>query len=93
MAYSQSPINFGVGTGSSPLNKNGDPVDKNWTGEEEPGSAEELAAFKKDRKDALKKFKFRQAWKHQKDIKSSKKAHKNFLDEQHEEPVRNRDKR
>ena len=24
MAYSQSPINFGVGTGSSPLNKNGD---------------------------------------------------------------------
>ena len=23
MAYSQSPINFGVGTGSSPLNKNG----------------------------------------------------------------------
>jgi hypothetical protein len=25
MAYTQSPINFGVGTGSSPLNKNGDP--------------------------------------------------------------------
>ena len=24
MAYSQSPINFGVGTGSSPLNKNGE---------------------------------------------------------------------
>ena len=25
MAYTQSPINFGVGTGSSPLNKNIDP--------------------------------------------------------------------
>ena len=25
MAYTQSPINFGVGTGSSPLDKNGDP--------------------------------------------------------------------
>ena len=25
MAYLQSPINFGAGTGSSPLNKNGDP--------------------------------------------------------------------
>tara|TARA_R100001443_G_scaffold15095_1_gene24922 strand:+ start:339 stop:626 length:288 start_codon:yes stop_codon:yes gene_type:complete len=23
MAYSQSPMNFGIGTGSSPLNKNG----------------------------------------------------------------------
>lgn len=76
MAYKQSPMNFGVGTGSSPLNKNGDPVDENWTGKEEPGSAEELAAFRKDRNKALKDFKFGEAAKIQKDVKSSKKASK-----------------
>ena len=67
MAYKQKGIEFG----------NGDPVDKNWTGEEESGSKAELNAFKKDRKDALKKLKFKQALKIQKDIKSNKKARKN----------------
>jgi hypothetical protein len=92
MAYKQSPFNFGAGTESSPLNKNGDPEDqKNWTGKEKSGSKEETKAFKKDRNKALRQGKFKKAANIHKDVKSSKAANKKFLDDQHEEPVRRRD--
>ena len=74
MAYKQSPFNF-----YDKENGKKDPEDqKNWTGKEKSGSKAETKAFKKDRNEALKKGKLKEALNIQKDVKSSKKARKDM---------------
>ena len=64
-------MDFGTGTGSSPLNKN---EDSNWTGKEKSGSRAETKAFRKDRRDARRAGDKEAVKKITQDIKSSRKA-------------------
>jgi hypothetical protein len=67
--YKQKGIDFGKGTGRK------DPEDqKNWTGNEESGSKQELKNFRKDRNKAIRQGKFKKAANIHKDVKSSKAA-------------------
>ena len=51
MAYTQNGISFGAGTGSSPLNKNGDPKKKQKSTREEVIARSEKRSDKVDKTD------------------------------------------
>ena len=97
MAYKQSGINFGEGTGSGMGTKNKTDIEmqnlKNEIGDKPIDHLQNATAEEQAHNDAANKSEGSINKQARRRKRKENKEHKAFLKSQHEEPVRNRDKR